>query len=132
MSSHDPSALPHPHTDINILPMIDILLVLIIIFMLQRTLVIRFEVPPPATLESAGQPAGIVLTLDSTGACAINRSPVPAESLGVTLEELFADRPRKVLLIQPDRARPWREVIRAMDTARGAGVEVLSPMPHHP
>jgi biopolymer transport protein ExbD len=54
---------------------------------------------------------------------------VPAASLGATLAEVFAPRPRKVLFVKGDEGAAYADVVRAVDVSRQAGVEVVGLVP---
>jgi biopolymer transport protein ExbD len=118
--------------DINVLPMIDVLLVLIILFLLMfRGLIfIPAAVPPPAT-EGQAPPSvdQIVLALRADGSYAINTQPIPQDQLEVQLRAIYGGRPHKLLFIQAADNRSYQEVITAMDVAREAGVETLAWVP---
>jgi biopolymer transport protein ExbD len=118
-------------TEINVLPLIDVLLVLIIIFlMLERELIfIPADVPPPASPPSDGGGGQVVLELKADGSLAINGQPIPSEQLALQLAAIFHDRPRKVLFLRVAPNRTYQEAITATDVARGAGVEQLAWMP---
>ena len=118
-------------TDINVLPLIDVLLVLIIVFLLlERELIyIPAEVPPATSSEDTGGNGQVVLELKADGSFAINGQPIPAEQLAIQLGAIFRDRPRKLLFLRVSPDRSYQEAITAMDVARGAGVELLAWMP---
>ncbi len=118
--------------DINVLPLIDVLLVLIIIFMvMMRGLIfIPAEIPAPA---EAGRPSRtdpqIVLELLGDGSFAINSQPVPTEQLDTQLHAIFDDRIVKLLFIKAADNLVYQDVVTAMDVARGSGVQVLALVP---
>jgi biopolymer transport protein ExbD len=119
--------------EINVTPMIDVLLVLLIIFMvvqtgLQRGLAV--QVPPPRT--DAPSPPGadqIVLEVFPGGRYAINTHAVGAEGLQAAVERTFAGRPRKVLFVKGDAGLTYGEVAAAVDASRAAGIEVVGLVP---
>ena len=118
-----------PAADINVLPMIDVLLVLIVIFlMLQR---IRYgadlQLPPPT--DAPGESNQIVLELRHDGSLAVNSQPVTGSLLANVLVSIYATRSQKLLFIKADRDRPYREVIHAIDVAKLAGVQVFAMVP---
>jgi biopolymer transport protein ExbD len=126
-----------PVAAINMTPMIDVLLVLLIIFMvvqggLQRG--VPVQVPPPARDEPAGAPDQIVLEVAPGGSYLLNRQPVSAGALEATLAGVFAPRARKVLFVKGDERVAYAEVVRAVDISRSAGVQVvgLVPRAEHP
>jgi len=117
---------------INMTPMIDVLLVLLIIFMvvqqgLQRG--VRVQVPPPTRDQPSDPPDQIVLEVAPGGSYLLNRQPVAAAALESTLERVFAPRPRKVLFVKGDEHVAYADVVRAVDISRSAGVEVVGLMP---
>lgn len=120
--------------DINVTPMIDVLLVLLIIFMISQPLsrmTLSVQVPPPAqpTNEKQAPSNQIVLELPDNGSFAINGQPVPKSQLDAQLHAIFDPRPAKLLFIKPGPNRVYKDVIDAMDVARGAGIQVLGFTP---
>jgi biopolymer transport protein ExbD len=120
--------------DINVTPMIDVLLVLLIIFMITQPLsrmTLRVQVPPPPQ-PSATPPAQsnqIVLEMPDNGTFLINGQPVPKNQLDAQLHAIYDPRPAKLLFVKPGQNRVFQDVIEAMDVARGAGVQVLGFTP---
>ena len=120
-------------SDINVTPMIDVLLVLLIIFMITQPLsrmAIDIQVPPPATAtKQTGPSTQIVLELRDDGSYAINAQPVPKEQLDAQFHAIYDNRPAKLLFVKPGPNRLYQDVIDAMDIARGAGVQVIGFTP---
>jgi biopolymer transport protein ExbD len=128
-TTSDPGELTQ---DINVLPLIDVLLVLIIIFMvlLRGLIFIPAEIPPPASSAPPGRGAPqIVLELRADGSYAINRQPIPAGQLDTQLHAIYDARRVKLLFIKAAEELPYQAVITTMDLARGAGVQVLAWVP---
>jgi biopolymer transport protein ExbD len=116
----------------NVIPMIDILLVLLIIFMISLPLArmaIDVQVPPPITAPAKGPSTQIVLEIAGDGSYSINGQPVPKEQLATQIHAIFDNRPAKLLFIKPSANRKYQEVIEVMDVARGAGIEVIGFTP---
>ena len=116
--------------DMNITPMIDVLLVLIItaIVLLAFEAKLMLNVPADKRPIGSSQPA-IVLELEASGGYAINGRRVPEIGLESRLRALFARRPGQVLFVRASGERPYQEVIHAIDVARTAGVGVIGYMP---
>ena len=120
-------------SEINVTPMIDVLLVLLIIFMvmqqeLQRGL--SLQVPPPKDAPPVpAQQVNLVLELEPGGRYLLNRQPIARERLAQELGAVFADRARKVLFVRGAETLPYGEVIAAVDASREAGVQVVGLVP---
>ncbi|MBD0319177.1 MAG: biopolymer transporter ExbD [Gemmatimonadetes bacterium] len=117
---------------INMTPMIDVLLVLLIIFMvvqqgLQRGLPV--QVPPPDVTGTVQPSDNIVLEVGAGGRYLLNQRPVAAGALEATLAQVFAPRPRKVLFVKGGEQVAYAEVVRAVDASRAAGVDVVGLVP---
>lgn len=118
----------------NIVPMIDILLVLLIIFMMQVPLqrkAMDVQVPPveTRTQQQNVQSDQIVLELKEDMSYAINSRPVAKQDLDRELHNVFDNRPTKLMFIKAARNRKYQELIDVMDIARGAGVQVIGLTP---
>jgi biopolymer transport protein TolR len=120
-------------SDINVTPMIDVLLVLLIIFMvviaMGRTAV-PIQIPPT---ETAAMPNAvntqIVLELRDDGTYWINGTQFSKADLGSGIKGIFDPRPVKLMFIKPGMNRIYAEVIAAIDVAKGNGVEVVGVTP---
>ncbi|HET9950040.1 MAG TPA: biopolymer transporter ExbD, partial [Longimicrobiales bacterium] len=77
----------------------------------------------------------ITLEILADGSLQLNTQPVPRERLGARLEEIYANRPDKVLFVKALEGVTYGDVVHVLDVARGAGVEVLGavlPPPAEP
>ncbi len=127
MSTHKENG---SYAEPNVIPMIDILLVLIIIFMI---LAMRFKsfhvnVPMIDAHEGDNNPS-IVLSLTDENTYEINGQVIEGDSLHVEIASIFAERPNKLLFIDAGRNRSYQEIIETFSLARSAGAEVLALMP---
>ena len=121
-------------SDINVTPMIDVLLVLLIIFMITLPLSRRafeVQVPPEQKQQRQQQTRSdqIVLELRADGSYAINNQPYPRDQLLSALHQVFDPRPAKLLFIKTAPNRKYRDVVDAMDLATAAGVQVIGFTP---
>jgi biopolymer transport protein ExbD len=124
-----------PQSNINMTPMIDILLVLLIIFMVvQQSLQkgVSVQVPPVKKEEQTPQtqnPDQIVLEVKRGQQYFLNRQPIPAQQLQARLTEVYAPRPRKVIFIKADEDVTYGDVIYAVDIARASNIEIVGLVP---
>ncbi len=119
----------------NVVPMIDVMLVLLIIFMMQVPLqrkVLNVNLPPEQQVQQQQVQVSdqIVLELTADGGYAINSEPVAFANLERRLREIFDVRPTKLMFIKTAGNRHYEDVIESMDLARGAGVQVIGFTPH--
>lgn len=117
----------------NVVPMIDILLVLLIIFMVAQPMdrkAMNIQVAPPDTrTQSQSVNDQIVLELPDEGGYRINTQPVPTNQLAQQLHTIYDPRPRKLLFVKAGQSRQYKDVIAAMDVAYGAGIQVIGFTP---
>jgi len=130
MNAHLKPAIPAP--EMNVTPMIDVLLVLIIVWLVILSLgrqVLPVQVPAQTQALPAQSRDAIVLQLPDGGGYAINGQAVADDQLEDRLHLIFDTRPAKALFVDAGRSRSYQEVIRAMDRARGAGILVIGFTP---
>ncbi|SRR6266496_5326851 len=120
-------------SEINVTPMIDVLLVLLVVFMLSVQLrrILPVNLPPPTPPETRPTRASpqMVLELMSDGAYALNGVPVARARLLARLRELTDGGKQQLLFVRAAPGRRYGEVIQAVDVARGAGWAVIGYMP---
>ncbi|MFQ5550828.1 MAG: ExbD/TolR family protein [Gemmatimonadales bacterium] len=123
------------NNEMNVVPMIDILLVLLIIFMMQVSMsrqIMNVQLPPQQEVEASEDSAPsnqIVLELLADGSYAVNSEPVAKAGLDARLHQIYDNRPAKLIFIKTAGTRPYGDVVEAMDIARGAGVQVIGFTP---
>ena len=120
--------------EINVTPMIDVLLVLLIIFMmavpmLRKAIDVQLPDPTPQQV-AANQPVNqIVLEVNSDGTYSINTERVTEDRLGPRLKEIYEGRPEKIIFVKGDPKVKYGQVMHAMDVSRGSGVKVIGVPP---
>ena len=120
------------NSDINVTPMIDVLLVLLVVFMISvqfRSLLSVNVPPPPDQSKRGGSAPQVVLELKEDGSYAINGTATALETLSGRLRELTEGGKRNLIFVRAAPRRPYREVIRAVDLAKGAGFQIVGYMP---
>ncbi len=120
-------------SDINVTPLIDVVLVLLIVFMvlvpklLNQT---QVDVPPkaPDNVETPPVSDQLVVTIGEDGRVAINGEAMPIEALPDKVRDLMQNRSKKLMFFNPDDNAPYGDVVKVMDICRGAGVKNLGIM----
>ena len=118
--------------DINVVPLIDILLVLLVIFMIVTPLK---PVGLPALAPQAAddtkrdpQPDVLVVQVLGDGALRINQVPVEGQDLQFRLEEIFKSRASRVAFVRGDNEVEFQRVAQVIDVMRTAGVDKVGLM----
>jgi biopolymer transport protein TolR len=116
--------------DLNVTPLIDVLLVLLIIFMVITPLLqMGYETNLPPKVESAIPPPAqsdqLIVRLDASGNMFINKEQVPSASFATKMQEALRGREKKLVFFAADGEAEYGKVADFLDTVRDSGAENL-------
>jgi biopolymer transport protein TolR len=123
-----------PRCDINMTPMIDILLVLLIIFMVITPLTPHgLEALAPEPPDKKNQPPPdqdrtVVIVIDKDKSMHINNEDTDMDKLGPRLEQIFKTRAERVVFVKGDPELEYQVVAKAIDIAKGAQIDKVGLM----
>jgi biopolymer transport protein ExbD len=123
-----------PKSDINMTPMIDVLLVLIIIFMVITPLTPKGlealvpQPPPPGQKQNLSDQRTVVIVVDQDHKFSINSEPVEENEMGGKLTDIFKTRAERVVFVKGADTLEFKWVAEAIDIAHGAGIDKVGLM----
>jgi len=121
-------------SEINMTPMIDILLVLLIIFMVITPMTphgleaLVPQPPPPGAQQNVNDTRTVVIIINRDKTMLLNAEPMDENRLGARLEEVFKTRNERVVFVKGDPDLEYQVVTRAIDIAKGAGIDKVGLM----
>ena len=113
------------NAEINVTPLVDVVLVLLIIFMVVTPLLkqeVPIELPLAEQSRGAADTGQVTVSLAADGRRLINGEEVPADSLVERLTAMYAERPDKSIFLEADRTLSHGQVVDLMDDCRAAGI----------
>ena len=120
-----------PKSDINVTPLIDVVLVLLIIFMVLTPSMLKnipMMVPDKAEEDTPAMPPDSAIMVEYTAnrELTVNSEAVAVEALAAKLQDRLKARRQKVVFFKAEDKAPYGEVVRLLDIARGSGAETLA------
>ena len=137
MSMHVGGNKAGPMVDMNVTPLIDVLLVLIITFMVVTNLTPKgLDAIAPQSRQNEKQTQEIdthtiVVSIDAGRNIKINETPVTVDALGAQLDDIFKTRNDRIIFVKGDSTLPFGEVARVIDIAKGVNIDKIGLITHN-
>jgi biopolymer transport protein ExbD len=118
-----------PVSDINVTPMVDVMLVLLIIFMVITPLLSKgiqvnmVKTKNPIAMQAADKSDAIVVAITRDGRSYLNNNQMPPEDLAPKVKDLLTNRLDKTVYIRADARAKYEKVVDVVDNLRAAGVD---------
>jgi len=114
--------------EINVTPLVDVMLVLLVIFMVTAPMMqqgVQVNLPKADTKAMTPAEESVVVSVDKGGRIFINKDEIAASDLRNRLTTMFAGRTKKEVFLKADAGVPYGEVVKTMADIKGAGIERL-------
>lgn len=114
--------------EINVTPLVDVMLVLLVIFMVTAPMMqqgVQVNLPKADTKGMNANEETVIVTIDKGGRTFLNKDEIPAGDLRRKLSDMFSTRTKKEVFLKADAGVPYGDVVRAMADIKGAGIERL-------
>lgn len=119
------SAKPQPISEINVTPLVDVMMVLVVIFIITAPLLassIRLDLPKTDAAKAGTAPRFVTLVVDPSGQAFLNDKPLPLDELARQLERTARDNPDTEVQLRADQRVPYGKVVEVMGLAQKAGL----------
>lgn len=123
------SERPAPMSDINMTPLVDVMMVLVVIFILTAPLLansIRLDLPRTGAASPSDAPSFVTLVVDKTGQAFLNDKPVTPAQLAASLRQSAARNPDTEVRLRADEAVPYGRIVQVMGAAQQAGLNRIA------
>ena len=114
--------------EINVTPLVDVVLVLLVIFMVVTPLLKQeapIDLPLTEHSQAASEARQLTLSIAAGGDLSLDGEPLPRQRLGERLESIFRERSDKTLFLAADRSLPYESVVDVIDACRAAGITTI-------
>jgi biopolymer transport protein TolR len=116
---------PQPMSEINVTPLVDVMLVLVVIFIITAPLLassIRLDLPRSEAAKPNDAPKFVSVVLDKAGQTFLNDKPMSATELADRLAQAARDNPDTEIQLRADQTVPYGRVVEVMGAAQKAGL----------
>jgi biopolymer transport protein TolR len=116
---------PQPMSDINVTPLVDVMLVLVVIFIITAPLLasaIRLDLPKTDAAKAVDTPKFVTLVVDKSGQTFLNDKALQLDELARQLEQTAGQNPDTEVQLRADEAVPYGKVVAVMGVAQKAGL----------
>ena len=114
-----------PMSEINVTPMVDVMLVLLVIFILTAPLMassIKLDLPKTDAAKASEAPTFVTLVVDKTGQVFLNDKPIALDALKTSLTQTAVKNPDTEVQLRADVAVPYGKIVEVMGAAQKAGL----------
>jgi len=115
-------------SQINVTPLVDVMLVLLVIFMVTAPMMqqgVQVNLPKADTKSLKSPVEAVVVSIEKSGRVFIDKTDIPPGELKTKLSAMLVNRAKKEVFLKADQDVPYGEVVKAMAEIKGAGVERL-------
>jgi biopolymer transport protein TolR len=127
-----------PMSDINVTPMVDVMLVLLVVFMITAPLLtagVQVDLPKTEAAQITGQDEPLVVSVDKTGKAFLQDAPIDDESLGPRLSAITSNRKDARIFVRGDKSVNYGRIMEVMGVINRAGftkVALIAEIPSEP
>ncbi|MBI1897833.1 MAG: ExbD/TolR family protein [Acidobacteria bacterium] len=122
---------PPPVADINVTPMVDVMLVLLIIFIVITPMLTKgipvdmAKTRNPTPMQNADKEDAVLIAVSRDGKVYLGTSPLPADQLAAKVKDLLTNKLDKTVYVRADSRTRYEKVVEVVDNLRAAGVDQL-------
>jgi biopolymer transport protein TolR len=116
---------PQPMSDINMTPLVDVMLVLVVILIITAPLLassVRLDLPKTSAAKPSDAPAFVSVVLDKSGQAFVDEKPLSQDELAQRLAQAAKARPDTEIQLRADAGVPYGRVVEVMGAAQKAGL----------
>ncbi len=120
-----------PMSDINVTPMVDVMLVMLIIFMVITPMLSKgvsvdlVKTKNPIPMQAADKSDAVIVAVTRDGKTYLNTTQLPADQLPPKVKDLLTNRLDKMVFVKSDSRARYEKVVEVVDNLRAAGVDQL-------